>query len=299
MTNMKNKILKIVISCVLVVVAIGGLAMAFLLNYNPYVPDVVEITQNDDQVQILAKANSSYRGYRFVFSKEGEEKIVESENNIITLDQCLENGVELGQTYKVKFCYLALSKGNNSQYSKEISWRAEVGLKAPVVTLDETQNALTWTAIENADFYTVYYNENDLKAINVTECTFSLSQIPLGERSFYVVAKSNKDYIKSSKASNVIEKTFIRQMQGFSSVTLDKHTKILTLKTSEEIKEIIVFVNYQSYVCYKFSKNLLSDDETEYIIDISLIYVDGARVGAKPVSIDKYNVYEGGVQYAE
>ncbi len=296
---MKNKILKIIISCVLVIVAIGGLATAFLLNYNPYVPDVVEITENDDQVQILAKANSSYKGYRFVFSIEKEEKVVESENNIITLAQCLENGVELGQTYKVKFCYLAMAKGNNSQYSKEITWRAEIGLKAPVITLNENDNSLTWTAVDNADFYTICYNQGTLKSTDVTECKFSLSQIPVGERSFYVVAKSNKDYIRSSKASNVIEKTFVRQMQGFSSVNFNKESKILTLKTSEDLKEIVVFVNANGYTCYKFSKNVLADDVKEYVIDISLIYEDDATVGAKPVSIDRYNVYEGGVAYAD
>ena len=88
-------------------------------------------------------------------------------------------------------------------------------------------------------------------------------------------------------------------MQGFSSVNFNKESKILTLMTSEDLKEIVVFVNANGYTCYKFSKNVLADDVKEYVIDISLIYEDDATVGAKPVSIDRYNVYEGGVAYAD
>lgn len=296
MIDKKKKILIILISCILSVVAVGGLATVFLLNYNPYVPDGVEVVQNDEQTFLIVKANTSYVGYRFIL-EEGENKIsIDCENNVLTLDKCLTNGVELGKTYKVKFCYLSKTEGNNSQYSAEIEWRAETQLKAPVVSYLQDENSLAWENIANADYYMVYYNgENGIASVRVEKINgtnkFSLNSIPLGERSFYVVAFSNKDYIKSSKSSNVIEKTLIRQMQGFQEVSFDSESKILTLKSTEDLSKIFVYVGDESYEC-EFAK---SQEGNLYVYkkDISIIYEEGKQIGAKPADIDRYNVYSG------
>lgn len=297
MTKMKNKITKIIISCVLVLSAVGGLATAFLLNYNSYVPESVEVIENDEQTFLLAKANSNYKGYRFVFSQGGKEISLESENNVISLSDCLEKGVKLGERYKVKFCYVSKTKGNNSRYSKEILWSVQVGLKTPVISYDEAENELRWEAIDNADYYVVYYNLENLSSTQVTECKFSLSEIPVGERNFYIVAMSSKSYIRPSKSSNVVYQLVTRQMQGFYDMTFDESNKTLTMSSTESVNKIALFVGENEYECSKFTKIKTSNVYT-YSIDISLVYKKNERIGAKPVSLDIYNVYTGEITYA-
>lgn len=298
----EEKVIKIVISCFLSLVAVCGLAMAFVLNYNSLVPDKVEIMQNDDQVFLFVTPNTNYEGYRFILSDIEEKHIIDCENNILTLDECLEQGVELGKSYKVKFCYLGKSVGNNSQFSKEVTWNAVVQLKAPCIEYSQANNLISWNNVDGADFYMVYYNNgNGLETRKIDKNPngnqFSLSSVPVGDRSFYVVACSNIDYIKPSKASNIIERKVTREMQEFEEINFDRESKILTLKSVEDLTQILVYIGETKYKC-EFNK-VETGGAFIYTKDISFIYEEDAKIGVKPVDIDEFTFYSGEICYAE
>lgn len=299
MNEKQKKILNIVLISALSLLAVVGLAIAFLLNYNPYVPDKVEVMQNDDQTIFYVKANTSYIGYRFTFEDEETKITINCDNNALSLEECIGNGVKLGETYKIKFCYLSKIEGNNSQYSDPIEWKAVSQLKAPSITYLQEENSLVWENVANADYYIVYYNdENGIVSNRVEkgeENKFALENIPLGEREFYVVACSNKEYIISSKASNVYEKTFIREMAGFSEVNFDSESRVLTLKSTEDLSKINVYINEKCYEC-EFDKTKVGDVFV-YTKDISIIYEEDALIGAKPENIDRYTIYNGEICY--
>lgn len=304
MKNKANKILFKISVCVLILVAVVGLGTAFLLNYNRFAPDSIEYIQNDENAFLYVQANTSYKGYRYVFSNAEGEIVVESTQNTLSLEECLEKGIELGGTYKVKYCYLGQTNGNNSLYSKEVEWTCEKSLKAPVISYNAEENCLVWNRVANADYYNVYYNYGELVWVKVTQkvnsqqCKFSLSGVEAGERGFYVVACSNRTYYKSSNLSNIIELDVTRQMEGFTSATFDSTKKVLTLTTKEELSEIMIYIGEKAYKCYTFTRTL-SEGIYTYRIDISLIYEDGEKIGAKPLDIDKYTFYKGDVTYVQ
>lgn len=301
MNEKQKKTLNILLITILSLVAVCGLALAFLLNYNPYVPDKVEIMQNDDQTIFFVKANTSYLGYRFVFQDENDEIIINCNNNTLTLSEGIENGINLGKTYKIKFCYLSKIEGNNSQYSDEIEWKAVTQLKAPSISYLQDENSLVWENVTNADYYMVYYNNENGIVSNKVEKTdsnkFELKDIPLGKRQFHVVACSNKAYIKTSKASNIFEKTFIREMAGFSEVNFDSQSMVLTLKSIEDLSKIYVYINDKCYEC-DFDKVKIGDIYV-YTKDISIIYEKDAQVGAKPENINEFTIYNGEICYQQ
>lgn len=299
MTNMKNKILRIVIISVLVIVAIGGITTAFLFNYNNEVPNAVEIYQNDEETFISAKANTSYKGYKFVLSEGENEIVVESQSNVITLSKCLEEGAMLGKTYKVKVCYLGENANNNSQFSKEIEWKLQGILIAPEIKYSQDENMITWKQVSNADYYMVYYNDGQVKSVKVSENAFSLENVKTGERNFYVVAYSDFDYYKESKSSNVLDIIVRKEIKAFSSIDFNHENCHLILKNQDDLQNIIVYLDDQSYTCYKIIKTF---DEEEnifiYEIDLSLLYKSQTKIGAKPDNIDEFNIYSGEIIYA-
>lgn len=303
MTKNNNKILKIIIYSLLILVAVGGLATAFLINYNPYIPDVVQVVSNQDQTLLFVQPNDSYVGYRFVFKDVagGDEIVLESKSNSVTLDECTREGITLGRTYKVKFCYLSNMEANCSRYSDEIEFRAEITLEAPSLSL-EGEN-LVWDRIERADYYIVQYNNNGgllSKRVAQTQnqkIKFPISEVEVGDRGFYVIACSELDYIKTSQSSNIVETRVVRKMEGFSSISFDGD-KTLTLLTKESLNEIIIYVGEDGFRCYEFTKTLNGDIYT-YKVDVSSIYVKDKKLGAKPVDIDEYNIYEGEIIYAQ
>lgn len=297
-----NKILIIVLSVVVGILALGGIVTAFILNYNVFSPEKVEILDDGHNIYISTTANDNYKAYRFKFvDSQNNEIIVDSENNIMSLSELIEEGVKIGETYIVSTCYLSDNDGNNSQYSKEISWDVYTYLDSPILNYDEEKGSLSWSQVDNADYYKVFYNnENDIISYQTTEFTLDLQTINGGQREFYVVAYSNNKSYKQSNKSNVQQIKVIHKLKEFSKITFDNQSKILSIYGEEELEKFYVYIDGSSYEIIDFDVEYVTQtDQYIFTVDISLIYNNSSNIGASPMSIDEYNIFDGNITYVD
>lgn len=297
-----NKILIIVLSVVVGILALGGIVTAFILNYNVFSPEKVEILDDGHNIYISTTANDNYKAYRFKFvDSQNNEIIVDSENNIMSLSELIEEGVKIGETYMVSTCYLSDNDGNNSQYSKEISWDVYTYLDSPILNYDEEKGSLSWSQVDNADYYKVFYNnENDIISYQTTEFTLDLQTINGGQREFYVVAYSNNKSYKQSNKSNAQQIKVIHKLKEFSKITFDSQSKILSIYGEEELEKFYVYIDGSSYEIIDFDVEYVTQtNQYIFTVDISLIYNDSSNIGASPMSIDEYNIFDGNITYVD
>lgn len=297
-----NKILIIVLSVVVGILALGGIVTAFILNYNVFSPEKVEILDDGHNIYISTTANDNYKAYRFKFvDSQNNEIIVDSENNIMSLSELIEEGVKIGETYIVSTCYLSDNDGNNSQYSKEISWDVYTYLDSPILNYDEEKGSLSWSQVDNADYYKVFYNnENDIISYQTTEFTLDLQTINGGQREFYVVAYSNNKSYKQSNKSNVQQIKVIHKLKEFSKITFDNQSKILSIYGEEELEKFYVYIDGSSYEIIDFDVEYVTQtDQYIFTVDISLIHNNSSNIGASPMSIDEYNIFDGNITYVD
>ncbi len=286
----KQKMLIIISTIILSVLAIIGLATAFLLSYNGYSPAQPVVFDDGKNIYISCQANENYNGYRFKFSSSDNEIIIDSKTNIISSSDAIKNNVKLGVTYDISACYLADKEGNNSEYSKEIKWQCCQYLASPKIEFKEEQKLLIWDAVENADFYKVFIS-GITEPFTVTEQKFDLNSIEGGERTFSVIAdvNENKTYLKASVSSNEINIRLIQTLPSFSSSSFNINTKILTSRCSERYENVEIILNTTHYFI-KNPKVSFSNGFYSYNIDLSLIYDNQTLIGILPMSKDEFNV---------
>lgn len=300
-----NKTLYIILAVIVGLLALGGAIAAFVLNYNQSAPDKVSIIDDGKAVYVQAEMNDNYRLYSFKFvnSQDGEI-LIESENNTLTIEDLLENGIEIGKTYEVSVCYLAQNEGNNSQYSEPITWQVYTFLDAPIISYNADEELLSWQAVENAQYYLVYYN--GLTEPIQTENTYlNLQTIVGGEREFYVQAisgeevESDKKSYKDSPFSNKLNISVVHKFLDFTSVSFDEETKEITITGSEDLDSFYIYLNDTPYECIDFEKTY-SDGVYTYKVNINILssYNEGDTIGASPRTIDEYNIFDGQIVYA-
>lgn len=300
-----NKTLYIILAVIVGLLALGGAIAAFVLNYNQSAPDKVSIVDDGKAVYVQAQMNDNYRLYSFKFTNAQDgEIIIESENNTLTIEDLLENGIEIGKTYEVSVCYLAQNEGNNSQYSQPITWTVYTFLDAPIISYDAEEELLSWQAVENAQYYLVYYN--GLTDPIQTENTYlDLQTVVGGEREFYVQAisgeevESDKKSYKDSPFSNKLNISVVHKFLDFTSVSFNEATKEITITGSEDLDSFYIYLNDTPYECIDFEKTY-SDGVYTYKVNINILssYSEGDSIGASPRTIDEYNIFEGQITYA-
>lgn len=299
-----NKTLYIILAVIVGLLALGGAIAAFVLNYNQSAPDKVSIIDDGKAVYVQAQMNDNYRLYSFKFTNAQDgEIIIESENNTLTIDDLLENGIEIGKTYEVSVCYLAQNEGNNSQYSQPITWTVYTFLDAPIISYDAEEEFLSWQAVENAQYYLVYYN-GLTDPIQTENTYFDLQTIVGGEREFYVQAisgeevESDKKSYKDSPFSNKLNISVVHKFLDFTSVSFNEATKEITITGSEDLDSFYIYLNDTPYECIDFEKTY-SDGVYTYKVNINILssYNEGDTIGASPRTIDEYNIFEGQITY--
>ena len=288
----KKKMLFILLALVIAAIAIGGIITAFMLNYNVSAPSNLRVIDDGKNVYLAVDMNDNYLKYRFVFTSGDKEIVIESEKNILSIEELEEQNIEIGQTYNITASYIGENKGSNSEESKPITWTAYKYLKATDLIYNIDDNMISWTAVEHADYYIVYIS--GLDPIQVEETSMELLNIPSGERIFYVACVSNDENYRNSLASNEISVKVIHQYLSFDSVSFDEEDKTITITGKERLDTILVYIDNQSYECVDFEISE-KDGIYTYIIDISLLYHGNEKVGVCPASKDEYNVYYGGI----
>lgn len=294
MVEKSKKILIILCSCIVIGLLCVGFALAFVVGYNPYRPNKLQVIDDGNSVYLFADMNDNYKSYRFKFeNSETGDLIVDSTKNLLTTYDMFRSGVVIGEEYNISVCYLSDDSVRNSQFSESITWKPYSYLQSPSIYYDVDHNVIRWEDVENADFYEVYYNcQNEEKMLKVQQNSIDLQLIDGGQRDIYVVAKSNKEYHKPSLNSNTLEIGVIHEISNFSTISLDTNTKILYLTSSEKISKMRIFVNNNSYE--KNIESVKDGDVYTYAVDITEIYQTGASIGVCPVTIDSYNVYTSG-----
>ena len=139
-------------------------------------------------------------------------------------------------------------------------------LDTPVLTA--TDNVLSWTAIDNADFYLIYEDGIELGSVN-TE-TKSIEQIVKGSHTYNVLASSTSPTILNSALSNTITITWTQLNKPTLTNSIDGNT-------------ISVFGDYDTDCLIKLDINgyLLenaSNGNAEQQIDISSKVINGENI---------------------
>lgn len=288
----KQKILIICISVLFSILAVGGITMAFLLGYNNFQPPKPAIMQTDEDIFISMQANDNFKAYRFIFQSEDEEIVIDSTVNVISSNDFLSNGGTLGKQFSISCQYIAENEKNNSKISQSETWLAKSVLAKPQITIDITNNSLSWTKVKNADYYMVYYNDGDLKSTQVSTNVLSLNQLPVGNRNIFVVACSLNSNYFSSKSSNQIDVTVKHSYSQFAQATFTKSTKMLVVQGYDDLDAIEVGIGGNQYTATQFTKS--NDGEIyTYQIDLKAIYIEDASVSAKPLATDEFHVFVG------
>lgn len=297
-TQKRSKKLYILLAVVLAVITVAAISVAFMLNYNTYAPQAPVVLDDGQNIYISTTLNDNYKGYRFKFVDEnGNEIIVETENNQVSVQELLKKDIKLGKKYDVSVCYLAENVGNNSEYSKSTEWKCQTYLEMPVIEYDSILSLLTWQKIDGADYYRIYLSGED-NYFEVEDNMYHLKGFETGDRIVNVVAFSeNSNYITSNK-SNTLQIKIIKYFSNFASIEFDEETKIITAKASEEYDKIKIYLDETSYESTLF-KVVKDGDTYTYTIDITTIYNGETKIGIAPCTINEYNIYNGEPLYIQ
>ncbi len=287
----KKKLLYIIFGAIAAVLAIAGVVVAFLLNYDQVVPSKVEIVANECEVFFKSDYNENYHGYRFSFQSANSSFTYDSESNVVSLTQ-IEDKVIAGRNYQISSCFLGDNEGGNSKFSEPVSWTSYQFLEKPELEYDEDRNILSWNSVKNADYYKVYYKDTE---INKSENFFDLSQLEGGEYKFSVAACSNLTEYKFSTSAE-IEISHIKKFRAFESMEFDKETFTLTLIGRDKLNLIEIMLENENLRVENFDLKY-EQGKYKYTIDLKLKYNGQTRIGARPVGRDKFNVYEGQFVY--
>ena len=294
-TQKRSKIIYILLSVLLALLAIGGVTAAFLLNYNTFAPDALAVLDDGQNIFISTTMNDNYKGYRFKFVDETEKTIlIDSEKNQISVAEMLENKIELGKSYKVSVCYLAENVGNNSQYSKTITWKCQKYLEMPVAYYDEIYSQISWNEVENADFYRIYVNGEE-EYFQTNDTFYNLKELKGGDKTIDIVAYSDDTKYLTSKSYS-LQIHFVKYLESFTSIEFDEITNIITAKASLKYDKVKIYLNETSYEANLF-EIVKNGNEYVYSIDITTIYNGEKEIGISPCTIDEFNIFNGEVTY--
>lgn len=299
MIEKKKKLVIIILSVVIGVLALGGLVYAFILNYNISSPSQVTILDDGNNIYITTSMNDNYDEYRFILKSDDKEIVINSKSNTLTVDQLIENGAVLGQTYQIRCMYLSSSnQGGDSELSKPITWRVVKYLDKPSITVEE--GVVTWQKNSEADYYIIYLDGEQYNFsfnLDKEDTTFDFANLPGDNYKITLSAFSYNDYYIASPDAEPICYEYYREFQPFVEVRYDFASKKLICLGEDELELINVSVNG---TVYKYKNFTISQEENFYVYEIDLkLFIDILSVGASPITIDKYNLYNGEIVFAQ
>ncbi len=295
----KKKVLFIMLAVVISIIAIGGIVTAFMLNYNVSAPNNLRVIDDGRNIYVAVDMNDNYKSYKFVFidtEDEESEIVIESDKNILTIDELQAQGIEIGHTYNITVTYIAENEGNNSEESKPITWTVYKNLSPAQLNYNQEEDIISWTAVDNADDYLLYIS--GLAPMQISGTHLDLQTIPGGEYSFYVVALSDAEYYENSLPSNELSIKVVHKYLPLLSVSFNAEEKLITATGYEQLEKFNIYLDDMVYECDTFEVSSNNGLYT-YMIDISLLYQDNSVIGISPITLNEYNVYNGEVTYVQ
>lgn len=291
----KKKIIVMICFILLGLVALAGIAGAFLMNYNTFAPSKPSILDDGSNIFITTSSNENYRGYRFKFATSTKEITIDSNDNILSVEEIVEAELVVGTRYAISACYLGETEGSSSPYSDEVRWTYMQYLAAPTIQHDITNQKITWQPVENATYYTVYYKDGgELKAQETSECYFDYSDLVGGEKEVFVTAGAINFYYKKSVNSNTLSFNHIYRMKEIESISFNNTTKELTVVALEDIDYLTLYLGEEEGRVVKLLDpiSVLSGRYT-FSVNISAIYSNGQSIGVAPCPADALSTFVG------
>lgn len=283
------KVVYITLAVLFALLLIGGLVLAFMLNYNLYCPEYVKIIDDGKNIYLTTSSNENYRLYRFIFTDEsGKEIVIDSENNTLQSDKFFESGVELGKTYKIQSQYISENAGNNSAKSESITWTAFSYLGQTQGIYDSERQILSWQDVENAsgynlvlqgiyNSYTIFVEENEFDFNGVLGDSYQARIFPISNSNAY------QSPIEVDSFTFIYNKT----LSDFTDLSFDRENKILECQNVDLISNVSVSVNGTSYSTSNFE---VEEENGVYIYSISLsIFNDFSRIGIRAEGTNQFN----------
>lgn len=283
------KVVYITLAVLFALLLIGGLVLAFMLNYNLYCPEYVKIIDDGKNIYLTTSSNENYRLYRFIFTDEsGNEIVIDSENNTLQSDKFFESGVERGKTYKIQSQYLSENAGNNSAKSESITWTAFSYLGQTQGIYDSERQILSWQDVENAsgynlvlqgtyNSYTIFVEENEFDFNGVLGDSYQAQIFPVSNSNAY------QSPIEVDSFTFIYNKT----LSDFTDLSFDRENKILECQNVDLISSVSVSVNGTSYSTSNFE---VEEENGVYIYSISLsIFNDFSRIGIRAEGTNQFN----------
>ena len=279
-----TKVIYITLAVLFALLLIGGLVLAFMLNYNLYCPEYVKIIDDGKNIYLTTSSNENYRLYRFIFTDEsGKEIVIDSENNTLQSDKFFESGVELGKTYKIQSQYLSENAGNNSAKSESITWTAFSYLGQTQGIYDSENQILSWQKVENAsgynlilqgvyNSYTLFVEENEFDFNGVLGDSYQARIFPVSNSNAY------QSPIEVDSFAFIYNKT----LSDFTELSFDSENKILECQNVDLISSATVSVNGSNFE--------VKEENGVYIYSISLsIFNDFSRIGIRAEGTNQFN----------
>ena len=283
------KVVYITLTVLFALLLIGGLVLAFMLNYNLYCPEYVKIIDDGKNIYLTTSSNENYRLYRFIFTDEsGNEIVIDSENNTLQSDKFFESGVELGKTYKIQSQYISENAGNNSAKSESITWTAFSYLGQTQGIYDSERQILSWQDVENAsgynlvlqgtyNSYTIFVEENEFDFNGVLGDSYQAQIFPISNSNAY------QSPIEVDSFTFIYNKT----LSDFTDLSFDRENKILKCQNVDLISSVSVSINGTSYSTSNFE---VEEENGVYIYSISLsIFNDFSRIGIRAEGTNQFN----------
>ncbi len=128
----------------------------------------------------------------------------------------------------------------------------KIALDAPEIALQG--NVISWGAVQNADGYDIY--ENDEKVANQTETSYAITRTEIGEYTYYVKAVGSGDYTESAASNSVKYKVAAKEKLKAPVISIDENGII----SWEAV------VNATSYEIYENDVKLIDQTTTTYSI---------------------------------
>lgn len=125
-------------------------------------------------------------------------------------------------------------KGDNkvsSEASNTVSYIYNSQLVAPLLSIEG--NVVTWQAVEKADKYVVYVNDDEKQTI--TETTYTVTETKIGVYKIAVIAKDSTGKRTDSDKSNVV--SYIIKADLTKAITLVNNGKVLALNAERPFVE--------------------------------------------------------------
>lgn len=292
-----RKLLMILIPVIVGVVLVLTACLLAVFLSKPGQAGEVEIKSYDRQVFVKTKVEEDQRTYRFKFTANGKSVVISSESNMLEITQdLLDDKLHLGTTYDVQVCYVDPSGILAGDYGKATSFTPTLRLANTSIALnDEDGKTISWQSVEYADFYNVcYYDGSMLEKIKTTQTSFDLSAIKGGQRQVFVTSVSNRMGLRESEKSNIVSLNVTHQMKAFTSGTVDKVTKRVSIISPESV-DGIVLTDLLNNVEYNIVDFTVAKSADRYVItfSINLIYTtDDQTFSVKPLA-DAYNLFSG------